>query len=340
MNASPLIKLALAVLVATPLALHAQGAPLAAGQQKFLGSVHSPTQLPGFAGYWNKVTPENAGKWGSVEAVRDKMDWSGLDAAYQFAKRHGFPFQMHVMVWGNQQPEWIEKLPPAEQREEIEEWFAAVAQRYPDLDYVEVVNEALNDPPNKDDEGGGNYINALGGSGASGWDWIVESYRLARRNFPHAKLLINDYNITNKDENTRRYLEIIALLRKDNLLDGIGVQGHAFATKNDTPMSVHRANLDRLAATGLPIYVTELDIDGATDAQQLKDYQRIFPVFWEHPGVKGITLWGYRPGMWRSKEKAYLVRKDGSERPAMAWLRGHVRGVTGPSTATTTASGN
>lgn len=328
--------LLLAILVAMPLALHAQGAPLASGQQKFLGSVHSPTQIPGFASYWNKVTPENAGKWGSVEAVRDQMDWSGLDAAYQFARSHGFPFQMHVMIWGNQQPEWVETLPPKEQREEIEEWFAAVAQRYPDLDYVEVVNEALNDPPSKDDEGGGNYINALGGSGATGWDWIVESYRLARKTFPHAKLLINDYNITNKDENTRRYLEIIGLLQKDHLLDGIGVQGHAFATKADTPMAVHRANLDRLAATGLPIYVTELDIDGATDAQQLKDYQRIFPVFWEHPGVKGITLWGYRPGMWRSKEKAYLVRKDGSERPALAWLRGYVRGVTGPSTATGT----
>ncbi len=319
-----------ALLAAMPLTLQAQGAPLAAGQAKFLGSVHSPTQLPGFAGYWNKVSPENAGKWGSVEAVRDQMDWSGLDAAYRFAKSHGFPFHMHVMVWGNQQPEWIEKLPPREQREEIEEWFAAVAERYPDLDYVEVVNEPLNDPPSKDDEGGGNYINALGGSGATGWDWIIESYRLARRNFPHAKLLINDYNITNKDDNTRRYLEIIELLRKDNLVDGIGVQGHAFATKSDTPMSVHRANLDRLAATGLPIYVTELDIDGATDAQQLKDYQRIFPVFWEHPGVKGITLWGFRPGMWRTKEKAYLVRKDGSERPALSWLRGYVRGVSGP----------
>jgi len=329
--------LTLALLAAMPLALQAQGAPLAAGQQKFLGSVHSPTQLAGFDSYWNKVTPENAGKWGSVEAVRDQMDWTGLDAAYKFAKSHGFPFHMHVMVWGNQQPEWMEKLPPAEQREEIEEWFAAVAQRYPDLDYVEVVNEALNDPPSKDDEGGGNYINALGGSGATGWDWIIESYRLARKTFPRSKLLINDYNITNKDENTRRYLEIIELLRKDNLVDGIGVQGHAFATKPDIPMSVHRANLDRLAATGLPIYVTELDIDGATDTQQLKDYQRIFPVFWEHPGVKGITLWGFRPGMWRTKEKAYLVRRDGSERPALSWLRGYVRGVTGPASSTATA---
>jgi endo-1,4-beta-xylanase len=322
----------LAALAALLPVLVAQAEPIATGQPKFLGSAYSPSQAKDFTAYWNKVTPENAGKWGSVEATRDRMEWSGLDDAYRLAKQQGFAFHMHVMVWGNQQPEWMEKLPPAEQREEIEEWFAAVAARYPDLDFVEVVNEPLNDPPSKDDEGGGHYVEALGGNGASGWDWILTAYRMARVHFPHAKLLINDYNITNKPENTRRYREIIDLLRKENLVDGIGVQAHAFATKPDVPMSVHRANLDTLAQAGLPIYVTEMDIDGPTDAQQLKDFQRVFPVFWEHPGVRGITLWGFRPGLWRDKEGAYLVRKDGSERPALVWLRDYVHGKSRPAT--------
>lgn len=301
-------------------------APLAAGQPKFLGSAYGAQQAKDFASYWNKVTPENAGKWGEVEAVRDRMDWTQLDGTYRFAKDHGLPFHMHVMVWGNQQPEWMETLSPAEQRAEIEEWFAAVAQRYPDLDFVEVVNEPLNDPPSKDDEGGGNYLAALGGEGASGWEWILQSYRLARQYFPRAKLLINDYNITNRPGNTQRYRAIIELLQKEKLVDGIGVQGHSFATTSEWPMDVHRANLDSLAQTGLPIYVTEMDIDGPTDAGQLASYQRVFPVFWEHPAVKGITLWGFRPGMWREKEGANLIRKDGSERPALQWLRRYLGG--------------
>lgn len=310
-------------------ALPAQDTPLAAGQAKFLGSAYSRDQAKDFAAYWNKVTPENAGKWGEVEAVRGKMDWSGLDQAYQFAKTHGFPFHMHVMVWGNQQPEWIKHLPPAEQRREIKHWFAAVAQRYPDLDYVEVVNEALNDPPSKDDEGGGNYIAALGGNGTSGWDWVIESYRLARRYFPRAKLLINDYNVINKAANTRKYRTIIDLLRKDHLLDGIGVQAHAFETATVSAATL-RANLDTLAATGLPIYITEMDIDGTTDAAQLKEYQRVFPVFWRDPAVKGITMWGFRPGLWREKERAFLINPDGSERPALKWLRRYVHGAAQP----------
>lgn len=304
----------------------APGTPIAAGQDKFLGSAYSAAQAQDFAKYWNKVTPENGGKWGEVETERDVMDWAALDEAYAFAKNNGFPFQTHVLVWGNQQPEWIEALPPGEQRAEIEEWFAAVAERYPDIDFVEVVNEPLHDPPSKDDEGGGNYIAALGGDGGSGWDWILESFRLARAHFPRSTLLINDYSITNTPDDARRYRGIIDLLQAEGLVDAIGVQGHAFSTTGETPMSVHRASLDLLAETGLPIYVTELDIDGPDDDTQLRDYQRVFPAFWGHPAVHGVTLWGFRRGLWRDKQGAHLLRDDGSERPALRWLREYVRG--------------
>ncbi|KLJ00411.1 1,4-beta-xylanase [Luteimonas sp. FCS-9] len=303
---------------------------LAHGQAKFLGGAHSPSQAEGFVDYWNKVSPENGGKWGEVEAERDVMVWDELDAAWQVAKDHGLPFQMHVMVWGNQQPEWIKTLPPAEQRAEIEQWFAAVAERYPGIDFVEVVNEPLNDPPSKDDQGGGHYIEALGGDGESGWDWILESFRLARTHFPDSKLMINEYSVTNDPEATQRYLEIVRLLQAENLVDAIGVQGHAFSTTTETSMDVHRANLDALGATGLPVYVTELDIDGPDDDTQLRDYQRIFPVFWEHPAVHGITMWGFRRGLWRDEQGAYLVRDDGSERPALDWLRRYVGGEAQP----------
>ena len=51
---------------------------------------------------------------------------------------------------------------PRNSCEEIQEWFAAVAARYPDIDFIDVVNEPLHDPP--DGPGNGNYIDALGGS--------------------------------------------------------------------------------------------------------------------------------------------------------------------------------
>ncbi len=291
------------------------------GIDKYLGNVYSNSQVPGFLNYWNQVTPENAGKWGSAEPVQDQMNWTALDNAYALAKDNGLPFRFHVLIWGNQQPGWIENLPEAEQLEEIEEWFQEVADRYPDIDMIEVVNEPLHDPPNSPGSGGGNYIDALGGEGSTGWDWVITSFTLARQYFPNTPLMINDYNIINSWSNTNDYLELIELLQQENLIDKIGVQAHAFTTANATTTTLQN-NLDALAETGLPIVVTELDIDGLDDAVQLAEYQRVFPVLWEHPAVEGITLWGWKVGMWRTEQGAYLIDTDGvSERPSVVWLR-------------------
>jgi endo-1,4-beta-xylanase len=52
----------------------------------------------------------------------------------------------------------------------------------------------------------------------------------------------------------------------------------------------------------------------------------VFPLFWQHPAIKGITLWGYRPGMWRTGQGANLALDNGAERPALVWLREYVKG--------------
>ncbi len=296
--------------------------PIARDSEKFLGNVYSSSQLPDFEEYWNQVTPENAGKWESVEFSRDSYNFSTLDAAYEFAKSNGFVFRYHVLIWGNQQPSWIEDLPAEEQLEEIEEWMDTIAARYPDMDYLEVVNEPLNDPPNQSGNGGGNYFEALGGTGSTGYDWIINSFKMARERFPNTKLVINEYNILSSTSSTSQYKGVIQRLIDEDLIDAIGVQGHAFSTTGSTVDM--KSRLDRLAETGLPIMVTELDIDGPTDQEQLEDYQRIIPVLWEHPSVVGITLWGFKPGMWRTAQQAYLIESDGTERPALTWLRNYI----------------
>ncbi|WP_045726513.1 endo-1,4-beta-xylanase [Xanthomonas sp. GPE 39] len=301
-------------------------APLAAGKKRFLGCAYSTPQALDFAKYWNKVTPENGGKWGSVEAVQGQMDWTALDEAYNLAKRNNMPFQFHVLGWGSQQPTWIRTLPPADQLAAIKNWFAAVAQRYPDIDLLEVANETLpnhNQPDNRKSDSG-NYMQALGGTGTTGVDWIINLFRMARHYFPNTKLMINDYGITATDDATNQYLRTIQLLQRENLIDAIGLQEHAFETTSASWWT-HFFNLNTLGSTtGLPIYVTELDIDGPTDAEQLAGYQKFFPLFWENQYVKGVTLWGFRPGLWRDQQGANLVNSDGSERPALKWLRSFV----------------
>ena len=97
---------------------------------------------------------------------------------------------------------------------------------------------------------------------------------------------------------------------------------------------MHKANLDRLAATGVPIQITELDLDGFDvngvpgDEMQLAYYRRVVPTFWEHPLVEGITLWGWRqPTHWRNAQNAPIMLSNGTLKPAAHWLFNYVRGI-------------
>jgi endo-1,4-beta-xylanase len=197
---------------------------------------------------------------------------------------------------------------------------------------IEVVNEPLHDPPRGATNG--NYIEALGGDNGlygTGWDWIIRSFELAREYFPNAKLVLNDYSITNDGNATTRYLQIIELLKARNLIDVVGIQAHAFEFNyNNLAQSAatHTANLARLKAAGLPVIVTEFDIDGIDptwglqdDAVQLERFRTLFPVFWENDAVTGVTIWGYvRGSHWRTNQGAWLMYPSGAERPALSWL--------------------
>jgi endo-1,4-beta-xylanase len=276
---------------------------------KFLGQIIASSVPSNFSTYWNQVTPENATKWGSAESSRDNMNWSQADTAYNYAKSNGFTFKFHTLVWGSQEPGWISSLSTADQKAEVLEWMDAAAAKYGDADFVDVVNEPLHAPPS--------YQNAIGGAGSSGWDWVIWSFQEARKRFS-GKLLINEYGIISDPNATANYIKIIKLLQTQNLIDGIGIQCHQF-NMDSVSTSTMKSVLNTLAATGLPIYVSELDITG-DDSTQLARYKEKFPVLWEHASVKGITFWGWIQGQtW--KDNTHLITSSGTERPALKWLR-------------------
>ncbi len=257
--------------------------------------------------FMNQITPANAGKWGTVERIRDEMDFGSLDTAYQFAQDNGFRFKLHTLVWHQQQPDWISDLPAEEQLSELNEWMAAIATGYPNIDMIDVVNEPLHGAPS--------YKEALGGDGETGWDWVVTAFEMAREYFPNSELLLNDYSIIVQPQFTESYLEIIHILLERELIDGIGIQAH-FLERTDIA-EVER-NVATLAATGLPIYVAELDVAIEDDAHQANQLSALMTTFMGNDAVLGITHWGHFEGdVWR--QDAYLVNADGSYRPALEW---------------------
>ncbi len=279
---------------------------------KFLGNIVDASSV-NFTRYWNQVTPENSGKWQSVEPSRDSYNWSKLDQAVNFSRTNNYPFKHHTFVWGNQEPSWLGGLSDNARAAEVEELIRDTCARYPYLDMIDVVNEPLHAPSNA--------RWGLGGDGSTGWDWVVRSFELARQYCPNSKLLLNEYGIINDRNAATTYRNIVNILKARGLIDGIGLQSHSFNLKNYSAATL-RGNLDFLAQTGLPIYISEWDIDGY-DQDQLTQFQQKFPVVWEHSAVKGVTLWGYVQGLtWM--DNSGLMYQDGRERPALTWLKNYV----------------
>ncbi len=296
-------------------------AAMATGKAKWVGNIWADANVPTrYADYWNQITPENSTKWASCESQQGSYNFSTAKTMYNYCKTNKIPFKFHTLIWGSQYPSWLNNLSGTARKTAVENWIKAAAQNFPDAEYIDVVNEAMpgHAPfPFKNDIGGDN------GLYGTGWDWIVWSFEKARQYFPNSKLLINDYNILTNYTSIDTYIKVINILKARNLIDGIGCQSHGLESASAADV---KAKLDRLAATGVPIYISELDINIADDTTQKNKMQELFPVLYEHSAVKGITLWGYIQGRtWIPN--SHLLLSNGNERPALTWLKQYMAGV-------------
>ncbi len=306
---------------------------LSAGKGKYLANIlASSTVRSDFLTFWNGVTAENAHKWGSIENVRNVMTWTTGDNIYNYARNNHLIFRYHTIAWGSQYPRWLETLGPADFQAEIEHYMSEIAKRYPYMDQVEVLNENLykNTWNGQEHAAGTPFFRAgLGGPGETGYDWVIWLFEKARYYFPNSKLVMNDFELENNPNGIREMLDVIKVLRDRGLIDGFGTQAHTFNVDvmwNQTATLKQR--IDLMASSGVPVYVTELDLKGqpASEENQLRAYRNIFPVFWGHPAVAGITLWGYVDGaIWQAN--AGLLRSNGTKKPAMEWLEEYMKGL-------------
>jgi|GEM_PF-1433713 len=284
---------------------------------------------------WNGVTSENGCKWGTVEGTRDAMDWSNADLSYNYAASNNLMFRYHAIAWGSQYPSWIENLSSnvTEFRGEVEEYMQAIAGKYEYMDQIDVLNENLylNTWDGKEHQTGTPYFRqGLGGPGTTGYDWVIWLFTKAREYFPNSKLVMNDFELVNNPAGIKEMLDVVKVLRDRGLIDGFGTQSHCFnvdAVQNSP--STLKSNIDLMASSGLPVFVTELDLNGGntpSESGQLTSFKNLFPVYWEHPAVGGITLWGYVEGdTW--KDGTGILNRDRSEREAMKWLKMYMAGL-------------
>ena len=293
-------------------------AQLSKNPNKFLGNittrgtVEAGGGVPYYYTLWNQITCENESKWSSVEGNRGVFNWTGAERAFNYAKQHDFTHKFHALVWGAQYPNWLESLSPKDRFAALTNWFDHAKEKFNTLPMIDVVNEAVG----THQAGNPMMKETLGGGGKTGYDWLIKAFDMAHQRWPDAILIYNDYNSIRYDLDP--YITLVQTLRDAGApIDAYGNQSHELSNIGETELK--NALKKQQDALQMPMFVTELDIDIANDAQQEAQYKKVLTTLWEAPYCAGVTLWGYVYGStWVTNSGLY---KNGVERPAMTWIR-------------------
>jgi GH35 family endo-1,4-beta-xylanase len=307
---------------------------LADGAAKFVGNITTNGQVRSdFGQYWNQITAENECKWASIEGSRGNYNWRGCDAAYNWAKQNNAHFKFHALVWGSQYPNWLNGLSVDETKKAITAWFDAVKNHYPDLEMIDVVNEAIKSGGSYHSGygNGNNIIGALGGDNGN-YEFVVTAFKMARERWPDAILIYNDYNTVQWQKNEG--IDLINKIKKAGApVDAYGLQAHdmqkAGGGNGGTGGGGTCLDINQLKSaieeiwtkTQMPMFISEYDIASDDDNDQKNCYSQQISYFMENEHIAGITLWGYIYGStWTTNGNSGII-KNGQDRPAMTWLK-------------------
>lgn len=241
----------------------------------------------------NIVVPENAMKWGPLMTGPGTYDFAGADALVAFAERHAMRLRGHTLVWHRQLPPWIEKggLDAAALGRALDAHIRTVVGRYRGRIWQwDVVNEAVAD--NGKELRDSVFLRRLGP------DYIARAFRVAHEADPACRLFYNDYGAEGAGPKADRVYRLLQELVAAGVpVHGVGMQMHRSLGDMPPPAAV-RDNMRRLAALGLEVAVTELDIrvplpaTAAAFAQQAAHYAALLELCLAEPYCKTVLCWG------------------------------------------------
>jgi hypothetical protein len=176
-----------------------------------------------------------------------------------------------------------------------------------------------------------------------GPDYIAQAFRYAHEADPDAILRYNDYGLEDPAKIQKLVTLVKSLQEQKVPIHAIGTQGHLNVTTG-TFDRMDRS-LTELATLGLPIHVTELDINSARAGQRSTDaevaanatttqgglvteadqrlaraYEGVFRAFLKHrSSVKMVTFWGVNDAVsWRRDGSPLLFDGNNQPKPAFA----------------------
>ena len=268
---------------------------------------------------YSGVVCENAMKFGNIMTGPTTFSYTTADAIVNFGISNGMYVRGHTFIWHKQVPTWFASLNISRDSAfKIMKYYITteMAHYKGKIKEWDIVNEAVA----RDSSGmrlGNGYSDATQNSKwaaltdavNNNFDYIDSAYTYARRADSSVLLFYNDYNCEGMGKKSNLVYNLVVHLKSLNLLDGIGLQCH-FHLLADTGVgggwvpSEVVSNLKRLAALGLRISFTEVDIripdahtpmtaaDSANLIEQRREYHILMDLFLAQPNCKSFFTWG------------------------------------------------
>jgi endo-1,4-beta-xylanase len=240
---------------------------------------------------WQDVAPTPDGE-------NDQFDPNtavALDAGLKITGSH--------LLWYMRTPPWLETLPRAQAEQAVTAHIARIAGFYRGRVFSwNVVNEAI-EPPQDGPDGlrmNSPLVRALG------TDFFASAFREARAADPNALLLYNDYDLDldvpwQQARRDALFRLLDRLQRSGAPIDGVGLQSHLKHRQfSDFHEKQYSGFLHDIAARGLKIVITELDVDdiglpsdtAARDQAVADVYARFLAVALNEAAVTALITWG------------------------------------------------
>ncbi len=245
-----------------------------------------------------------------------------------YAQAHGVKVHGHVLVWHSQTPEWFfhegydeksdyvtREVMLARMESYIRGVLTFMQETYPGIIVSwDVVNEAVAD--------GTDELRESNWTRVVGEDFVNRAFELADRYAAEDVLLFyNDYS-TPYEPKLTGICKLLDSLIADGHIDGYGFQGH-YQVGSPTAEQL-RAAFERIAAKGLKLRVSELDITVSEPTnrnfrRQAADYAAAMDVFLDYADqLIAVQTWGVTDNRsW--KASGYPLLFDGQGQPKYAF---------------------
>lgn len=280
---------------------------------------------------FNIVVPENVMKWDALEPSQGRFTFTPGDDIVKFAEQNKMKVRGHTLLWHQQLPKWLTtgKFTRDELLDILHAHIKGVVEHYKGrVSAWDVVNEAVAD-------GGGLrqsiWLTTIGP------DYIEQAFRFAHEADTDAKLFYNDYGGEGKGRKADAIYNLVKDLKDKGVpIDGVGLQMHIGISSSERPsMDDIAANMERIAALGLQVQITEMDVKiqngtGSTDdklAAQAEVYNDVLHTCLQQKAGTALLTWGFTdeytwiPGYTGKPDAPLPFDKDYKPKPAYAALQ-------------------